>query len=124
MEDRDKYLWKPNDNSIKTKIRYDLEAAHWLDSVKNATPNTTSFSDAWGFVGLVLSMAFNILLLIFFILIDLIKWVIRVWPKRKKRVRYDDIPTFENKPELTDQDMRDIVEGAKKSGIVRSSFDL
>lgn len=124
MENRDKYLWRPNDNSVRTKLRFDLEAIHWLDSVKNATPNTTSFSDAFGFVGLLFSFVFNILLLIFLILIDLIKWVIKVWPKRKKKGRYDDIPTFENKPPLSSQDMRDIIKRAEDSGIVRSSFDL
>jgi len=120
MEDRDKYLWRPNDNSVRTKLRFDLETTHWLDSVKNATPNTTSFSDAWGFVGLVLSLTFNILLFLFLVLIDLIKWVIRVWPKRKKKRKYDDIPTFENKPPLSAQEVRDIIKGAEESGIVRT----
>lgn len=30
------YMWRPNDNSVSTKIKYDLEAEHWVDSVNAA----------------------------------------------------------------------------------------
>lgn len=117
MEDGEKYLWRPNDSSPKTNLKYDLEAQHWLKSINNATPSPTpSFGQVTGFIGLLFSMTFNIIYLIILILIDTVKWVMKVWPKKKDK--YDGVPTFANKPKLSAQDMRDIIKGAKESGIV------
>ncbi len=116
MENRDKYLWRPNDNSSKTLIRYDLEGAHWIDSIKNSTSPTTSFGEFFGFFGLLLSFIINIIHFIVLILIELVKWIIKVWPKKKDK--YDGVPTFANRKKLTGPEARAIIDKANESGVI------
>lgn len=116
MEDREKYLWRPNDNSPKTNLRYDLEAQHWMKSIGSAPSPTPSFGEVFGFLGLLFSFIFNIIHFIILILIDVVKWVRKKLPKKKDK--YDEVPTFANKPKLSAQDMRDIIKSAEESGIV------
>ena len=117
MEDRDKLLWRPNDNSVKTNLRYDLEAKHWLRSIDNATPSPTpTFGQVAGFLGLLLSFIFNLIHLIILIVVDAIKWVVKKFPKKKDK--FDDIPTFANKPKLSYEEMCQIQKDAEESGVV------
>jgi len=36
QSDRQNYQWRPNDNSVQTNLRYDLEAEHWTRAFKSA----------------------------------------------------------------------------------------
>lgn len=118
---RDKYLWRENDNSSKTLTRYSLEGEHWVNSIKNATPNTTSFGEAFGFLGLLFSFVFNILQFVVLMLVELVKWIISVWPKKEKVV--DTIPTFENRKRLTGAERKALIIEADKTCVIEE-FDF
>lgn len=119
MADNEKLLWRPNDSSPKTNLKYDLEAGHWLDSIKNATPSPTpSFGEVYGFLGLLLSFTFNIIFFIVLTLIEVVKWIIKVWPKKTPKDKYDGIPTFDNRPKLTNEEVMEIIRKADESGVI------
>ena len=71
MSDRQDYKWRPNDNSVQTKLRYELEAKHWTNALKSASVNSTaSFSQAFGVVGMIISLLLNIVLFCLICLVD------------------------------------------------------
>ena len=76
--DRDRqFIWRPNDNSVKTRLRYDLEAEHWYKSFKSAElkHKKTSLGDAFGVIGLIVSLVGSLIVLILLSLIELVKWL-------------------------------------------------
>lgn len=80
MSNRDNFVWRPNDNSVTTNLRYDLEAAHWVKAFKGASVNTTaSLGEVLGVIGLILSLVF---LIIFFIVQGIIEIVNFISTKR------------------------------------------
>ena len=114
MTDKKEYLWRPNDNSPKTNLRYDLEASHWLDSLKHNSPKpTASFGEVFGFLGLLLSFTFNVIFFIILTLVEIVKYIIKIWPKKK----VDEPPTFENRPRLTPEDVDELTRRGREPGI-------
>ena len=114
MAEKKEYLWRPNDNSVTTNLRYDLEANHWLDSLKHSTPKpTASFGEVFGFLGLLLSFIFNIIHFIVLILIELVKWIIKVWPKKK----VEEIPTYENRKKMTSEELEALLKRFREEDI-------
>lgn len=75
--ERQDYLWRPNDNSVTTITRYDLEAEHWYKSYKSAEMKhkKTSINDSLNVISLFVSLVFSLLTLIVILLIGFIKWV-------------------------------------------------
>ena len=73
--ERQQFLWRPNDNSTTTKLRYDLETKHWMDGVRsyNITNKYISFGEAMGVVGLLLSLLLGIVYLILSGIVSLFK---------------------------------------------------
>jgi len=67
----DDYQWRPNDFSSRTNLRYGLEAEHWLTAFKSASNKTSvSLSETLGFVGIVVSLVFSLLLFIVLVLYE------------------------------------------------------
>ena len=79
MSNRDNFQWRPNDNSVTTNLRYDLEAQKWTKAFKGASINSGggSSGEAFMVIGLVISMLANIVLFIILGIVDLIKWVVK-----------------------------------------------
>ena len=77
--DRDNYQWRPNDNSSTTRLRYDLEAEHWVRSFKSAQMKQQSVSvgEFFSVIGMVISLIASIMMLIVVLLVDLYKWLKR-----------------------------------------------
>ena len=75
--ERQGFLWRPNDNSITTRTRYDLEAEHWYRSFRNAERKLkpSSFRSDLSVIGLFIQLTFTLLTLIVVALIDFIKWL-------------------------------------------------
>ena len=75
--ERQNYVWRPNDNSSTTRLRYDLETQHWLKAFKNAQINQsgTSIPSSFGFITLVLSLVFSTVFLIVLLLVKFLKWL-------------------------------------------------
>lgn len=118
MGEKKEYLWRPNDQSPATKLKFELEVSHWLSAIKNSTPAPTpSFSEVSGFIGLLLSFIFNLIHFIILIVIDVVKWVIKIWPKKTPKDKYDGVPTFRNKPKLSYEEMCQIQRDAEDSGV-------
>ena len=62
MSNRDNFQWRPNDNSVPTNLRYRLEAQKWTDAFQSASvKSSASFSKDLQVIGLVLSLAVNII---------------------------------------------------------------
>ena len=77
QEQRQNYIWRPNDLSTTTRTRYDLEAEHWYKSFKSAERKhkPSSFKADLGVIGLFVSLAFSLLTLVVLSLIQLVKWL-------------------------------------------------
>lgn len=75
--ERENYQWRPNDNSVTTRLRYDLEAEHWTRAFKSAQLNskTLSFGDSVSVIGTILKLVIGIVVLAVMLVIDLIKWI-------------------------------------------------
>lgn len=75
--ERQDYLWRPNDNSVTTRTRYDLEAEHWYRSFKAAERKhkSSSFKSDLQVIGLFMSLLFSLLTLVVLLLINIVKWV-------------------------------------------------
>ena len=73
--ERQQFLWRPNDNSTTTKLRYDLETKHLMDSIRsyNITSKYISFGEAISVVGLLLSLILGIVYLILSGIVSLFK---------------------------------------------------
>ena len=90
MNNRDNFLWRPNDNSVTTNIRYSLEAEKWTRAFKSAsTKSTVSLGEALGTVGLILSIITLSILFVLICISDLVKWILekREEAAEIKRVR-------------------------------------
>ena len=75
MENKEKFIWRENDNSSSTLLKYQLEAEHWTRAFKGASPQrTTSLTDALGLVGMLFSLVFNIIFLMIVCCVDLVKF--------------------------------------------------
>lgn len=75
--ERQNYLWRPNDNSSTTRLRYDLEAEHWLTSIKSATSNSSrSAGGEFVFIGLLFGLVVNLLFIVVLSLTSLFKWIL------------------------------------------------
>lgn len=75
--DRQDFLWRPNDNSVTTRTRYDLEAEHWYRSFKavETKHKPSSFRSDLNVIGLFVSLVFTLFTLVVVLAIDLIKWL-------------------------------------------------
>ena len=81
------FLWRPNDNSVTTNLRYDLEMNHWLKSFKSSTVSSTfKFSSSFVVIGLIFSLAINLIFFILICLSDFIVWLVDRVIKRDKRI--------------------------------------
>ncbi|WP_242158207.1 hypothetical protein [Aestuariivivens sediminis] len=71
------FIWRPNDNSSTTLTRYSQEARHWVKAVNEAQreSNRPSFQDTIGVIGLLLSLGFNLIWLLGYLLVKFFKWV-------------------------------------------------
>lgn len=77
--DRQNFKWRPNDESITTRTRYDLEADHWYRSFKSAEMKYGSSSTTKDFevIEMVFNLVFALLFLLVIILVDLVKRLCR-----------------------------------------------
>ncbi|WP_027137406.1 hypothetical protein [Gaetbulibacter saemankumensis] len=71
------YLWRPNDESVGTRAKYDLEAAHWYRSFKSAELQNRPISIRadLNVIGLFVQLVFTFLVLIVALVIDFVKWL-------------------------------------------------
>jgi hypothetical protein len=74
---RQDFLWRPNDESSTTRLRYDLESDHWYRSFKSAEMKhkKASISETLGIIGLVISLVSSLLILVILSGKELIKWL-------------------------------------------------
>lgn len=66
--------FRPIDNSSKTILSYDLEAAHWvraLNSAQNSTANTISFFQLFGIIGNIINIFVILISIVIMLLIKL-----------------------------------------------------
>jgi len=81
------FQWRPNDNSVTTNLRYDLEMNHWLKSFKSSTVSSTfKFSSSFVVIGLIFSLAINLIFFILICLSDFIVWLVDRVKKRDKGI--------------------------------------
>ena len=73
--ERQSYNWRPSDNSSTTRLRYNLEAEHWLRAFKNAERKNkpSSISADFGVIGILFNLAFSLLLVVVLLIVDFIK---------------------------------------------------
>jgi len=71
------FIWRPSDNSDRTRLRYGLEAEHWLNALGEAQRKRkhVSLRETSSILVLLTSFVINVLLLLTILLIKLIKWL-------------------------------------------------
>lgn len=75
MSMNNNFQWRDNDNSMNTRLRYDLEAAHWIEAFERNMVRRQSGTDAFKFLyglfliasGLVTIAAFIVYVIVTFI---------------------------------------------------------
>ncbi|MGV6831290.1 MAG: hypothetical protein ACWA5P_07000 [bacterium] len=74
---RQDFLWRPNDNSVTTRTRYDLEAEHWYRSFKAAERKhrPRNIKEDLGVIGLIFQLVFSLIALIVLSIVELVKWL-------------------------------------------------
>ena len=73
MNNSQDFKWRPNDNSVSTKVKYDLEAEHWYSSYKSAEIKYQSNENSLVVIGLILKLLVNIVFMAFLGVHELIK---------------------------------------------------
>jgi hypothetical protein len=100
-QNRDNFQWRPNDNSVTTNLRYDLEMNHWLKSFKSSTVSSTfKFSSSFIVIGLIFSLSINLIFFILICLSDFIVWVVDKIKKREVGITKPKIPPTLSKERL------------------------
>lgn len=108
-QDRNNFQWRPNDNSVTTNLRYDLEMNHWLRSLKSSTVSSTfKFSSSFIVIGLIISLVLNIIFFILICLSDIIVWI-----GNKVRSNVPKEPKPRKKPMLSDDKLNEMWENRK-----------
>lgn len=74
---RQEFLWRPNDNSVTTRTRYDLEAEHWHKSFKAAERKhkPRNIKEDLSVIGLIFQVVFSLIALIVLSIIELVKFL-------------------------------------------------
>jgi len=82
--ERQNFLWRPNDNSATTRLRYDLEAEHWTRAFKSAELkyHGSSFASDLSVIGLVLGLAINLTVLFILLITEGIKLLIPLFTQK------------------------------------------
>lgn len=75
MENRQNYQWRPNDESISTRLKYDLEVDHFYRSFLSAQRKYSSKSNDFKTIKLVFSLSFNLVVLIILAVMQLIRFI-------------------------------------------------
>lgn len=76
-KDTQKFIWRENDESSSTFLKYDLEANHWVRAFKSAERkhNPPPINETFKTIGLVLSLIFHLISLFALSLTELIKYL-------------------------------------------------
>tara|TARA_R110000772_G_scaffold20466_5_gene56895 strand:- start:49889 stop:50257 length:369 start_codon:yes stop_codon:yes gene_type:complete len=104
--ERQNYQWRPNDNSSTTRLRYDLEAEHWLTSLKSASRSGSvgsGGSGSFAFLFTFFALVFNLLNILILALIMLIKWIIGLNKKASRVVTHEEVSERWLTPEEVDE---------------------
>lgn len=98
MEANNNYNWRPNDNSSTTNLKYNLEADHWLKSIKH-NKNSKASGSMLGDISnmlLVVSFIINIISLIVMVIWAILKWIVGLlWTSKEVCQSYNpyyDVP--------------------------------
>ena len=75
--ERQDYKWRPNTNDSTTRLRYDLEAEHWLRAFKSAERKhkPSSIRADLNVIGLFFQLAFTLITLVVILIYDCFKWL-------------------------------------------------
>ena len=104
--ERQNFNWRPNDYSSTTRLRYDLEVDHWLTSIKSATTKTsTSLSETFGFLGLLLGLVINLGIIIVLSLTHLFGWILGL---NKRTLTVDTLDGHIKERRLTPSEVEEI----------------
>jgi len=84
--ERQNYLWRPNDNSVTTRMRYDLEAEHWTRAFKSSSnKGASNFGADLAVIGLVISLAINLCVMVVLLLTELVKFLYKIFNNEQQK---------------------------------------
>ena len=115
MENKQKFLWRDNDFSSKTNLRYDLEAEHWVKAFRGATPApTASITDVFGVIRSITLIIYYSLWLLGLAMIEITNFIIKHWPRKKVFDPYEGVPLFKDRKSLTNDEFYELWDEAMK----------
>ena len=73
------FVWRPNDNSSSTLLKYQLEAEHWTRAFDSARSKyePVDYAGAFNVIGLVLGLAFGLIYLLISLIIKFFVWALQ-----------------------------------------------
>ena len=109
------YKWRPNDNSVTTKLRYDLEAEHWAKSYKSALEKNkpVNFAKDLAVIGLIISLVVTLIWFILLCILDFYIWVRKKIQTKKQKKILAKIATKELAEKLAEKKRFDIMFNTK-----------
>ena len=77
QDEKQDFIFPPNDNSVQTNLQYDLAAEKWTRALKSAQISTSSpsFGTSVTFIITLIKFVFYIVLLVVILIIDFVNWV-------------------------------------------------
>lgn len=106
------FQWRPNDNSVTTNLRYDLEMNHWLKSLNTSSVKSTfQFSSSFVVIGMIISLFLNLIFFILICLSDVIVWIVNKTKKNHIKRSKEKIKPMLSKDRLDEMwETRTIIE--------------
>ncbi|MBD0833763.1 hypothetical protein [Aestuariibaculum sediminum] len=75
--ERQDYSWRPNDNSVSTQLKYELEAQHWHRAFKHADQKNKPITIGQDLkvIGLIFTLIVSILTWVVLLFIEVFRWL-------------------------------------------------
>ena len=104
------FVWRPNDNSPSTLLKYDLEAQHWTKAFNSAQRSQApvNYGEAFGTIGLIIGLAITLLTIVFQLLSMFFKWAFSQDSNNTRNVatKYNASPLMMS---MTERSIREII---------------
>ncbi|MBA6151451.1 DNA translocase FtsK [Gelidibacter maritimus] len=74
---KQEFVWRPNDNSGSTLLKYELEAQHWTKAFKSAQRSQAplNYGEVFTTIGIIIGLALTLLTIVVQLLMMFFKWL-------------------------------------------------
>ncbi len=90
--------FRPRDQSVSTKLKYETEAQHWADAFNSTRPTNRppNFAKDFASLGLVVGLFINLIIIVVLSLTNLFKWITKATSKSEVKTNSASIQQEDN----------------------------